>query len=248
MFAVALRIVLAVAAIAGVAAIFIAPHLTRALAPAESTGSATANPTIFDADGNPLPDTGAFQPVPGPGFGAGDANHLARYEMTPASATPALPDGTVALAWHDLWKDGTLSVPSNGDRVGTPDQSLFPAGSSPEDVMNFFLDLDDMRSLQPVTGTIRPELDGMRVRIAGYTTPVGFAEHETSFLVVPELGACIHVPPPPANQIVYVGKAAATPEMFAPVWVTGTLRAAPIATILADVGYQLVDVTTEPYR
>jgi hypothetical protein len=114
--------------------------------------------------------------------------------------------------------------------------------------MMFFLDLQDMRSLQPMIGGLREELDGQRVRIAGYTTPVGFGEDETSFLLVPELGACIHVPPPPANQIVYVETAAGEPEMFAPVWVTGTLRADPVATILADVGYRLEDVVAEPYR
>jgi hypothetical protein len=114
--------------------------------------------------------------------------------------------------------------------------------------MLFFLDLQDMRSLQPMVGTIRPELDGKRVRLAGYTTPVGFGEDETAFLLVPELGACIHVPPPPPNQIVYVEEAAGAPKMFEPVWVTGTLRADPVPTILADVGYRLEDVVAKPYH
>jgi uncharacterized protein len=139
-------------------------------------------------------------------------------------------------------------VPQEGDRIGTPDASLFPEGSTAEDVANFFLDIGDMRAMQPEQGGIRRDLDGKRVRLAGYTTPVGFGETETRFLLVPELGACIHVPPPPPNQIVYVGKSTPVPEMFAAVWVTGTLRAAPVATILADVGYRLEDATVEPYR
>jgi len=79
-------------------------------------------------------------------------------------------------------------------------------------------------------------------------TPVGFGEEETDFLLVPELGACIHVPPPSPNQIVLVEKPQGSPEMFAPVWVTGTLRADPTATILADAGYRIDNAVTEPYR
>ena len=49
------------------------------------------------------------------------------------------------------------------------------------------------------------ELNGKRVRIGGYVVPLDFeATSIKEFLLVPFVGACIHVPPPPANQIVYV--------------------------------------------
>ena len=49
------------------------------------------------------------------------------------------------------------------------------------------------------------ELNGKRVRIGGYVVPLDFeATTIKEFLLVPFVGACIHVPPPPANQIVYV--------------------------------------------
>ena len=48
-------------------------------------------------------------------------------------------------------------------------------------------------------------LDGKRVHIGGYVVPLDFeATTVKEFLLVPFVGACIHVPPPPANQIVYV--------------------------------------------
>ena len=234
MLAIVARLSVALVAIAGVAVVVAAPW--KQSPPSE----------FSDANGAPLADDGSFMPVPG--MDGSDAMHMVRYEMPQPNAVPALPDGTSDLSWPDLWADGPFKIEAAGDRVGTPDRTLFPEGSTAEDVTNFFLDIADMRSMQMSEGAIRPELDGKRVRIAGYTTPVGFAENETSFLLVPELGACIHVPPPPPNQIVYVEKAANTPQMFAAVWVTGTLRADPIATILADVGYRLEDVTTEPYR
>jgi len=85
-------------------------------------------------------------------------------------------------------------------------------------------------------------LDGKRVRIGGYVVSLDFdATRVKEFLLVPFVGACIHVPPPPANQIVYV-KAAEGFEvsgMFEPVWVTGTLKVTTAFTGLAEAGYSL---------
>jgi hypothetical protein len=86
------------------------------------------------------------------------------------------------------------------------------------------------------------ELNGKRVKIGGYVVPLDFeATTIKEFLLVPFVGACIHVPPPPANQIVYVK----SPQgfeiagQFDPVWVTGTLKTEPAFTGLADTGYSL---------
>lgn len=51
-----------------------------------------------------------------------------------------------------------------------------------------------------------PELDGQRVRIPGYTVPFDFSADAriTEFLLVPYFGACIHAPPPPPNQTIFV--------------------------------------------
>ncbi|MCF3932687.1 DUF3299 domain-containing protein [Acuticoccus sp. M5D2P5] len=249
MLSLAIRLAVVIVAVVAIGVFVVAPWESNApeIAGAENADDVQRRITVIDADGNPIDDAEGYSRVPAMD-GAGP-HELVRYEMPPPKETPPLDDGAADLTWPSLWKDGAFSMDApDGDRVGSPDQSLFPEGSSAEDVMNFFLDMDDMRSLQPLEGAIRADLDGKRVRIAGYTTPVGFSDAETSFLLVPELGACIHVPPPPPNQIVYVEKAAQTPEMFAPVWITGTLKAQPVATILADVGYQMVDVTTEPYN
>lgn len=92
-------------------------------------------------------------------------------------------------------------------------------------------------------------LDGKRVRIGGYVVPLDFdATRVTEFLLVPFVGACIHVPPPPPNQIVYV-KAEKGLEVrgnFDPVWVTGTLSVTPAFTGLAEAGYSLVAEVVEP--
>jgi hypothetical protein len=92
-------------------------------------------------------------------------------------------------------------------------------------------------------------LDGKRVQIGGYVVPLDFdATRVKEFLLVPFVGACIHVPPPPPNQIVYV-KAEGGVDVkgtFDPVWVTGTLTVTPAFTGLAEAGYSLDAEKVEP--
>jgi uncharacterized protein len=80
------------------------------------------------------------------------------------------------------------------------------------------------------------------VHIGGYVVPLDFdATRVKEFLLVPYVGACIHVPPPPANQIIYV-KAEQGFDVrgsFDPVWVTGALKVIPVLTGLAETGYSL---------
>jgi hypothetical protein len=87
------------------------------------------------------------------------------------------------------------------------------------------------------------DLDGKRVRIGGYVVSLDFdATKVKEFLLVPFVGACIHVPPPPANQIVYVKseRGFEVTGQFDPVWVTGILKASTAYTGLAEAGYSLV--------
>ncbi len=76
--------------------------------------------------------------------------------------------------------------------------------------------------------TTNPAVDGKRVELPGYALPLELDGRKvTEFLLVPWVGACIHTPPPPPNQIVYV-KVKNPMEIrshFAPVRITGTLKA-----------------------
>jgi len=71
-----------------------------------------------------------------------------------------------------------------------------------------------------------PSLNGKLVRMPGYLFPVEFQGNRvTEFLLVPWVGACIHTPPPPPNQIVYVkaDKPYEIKRTFDAVWVTGRM-------------------------
>ena len=70
-------------------------------------------------------------------------------------------------------------------------------------------------------------LNGLYVRMIGYLLPLDFdGKKGVEFLLVPWVGACIHTPPPPQNQIVYIkfDKGYETSSLYTPVWVEGTLR------------------------
>lgn len=93
-----------------------------------------------------------------------------------------------------------------------------------------------------VPAPVVQELSGKRVRIGGYVVPLDFdATKVTEFLLVPFVGACIHVPPPPANQIIYVKSAEGVTLKgeFDPVYVTGTLTTEGQFTGLAETGYSI---------
>jgi uncharacterized protein len=89
---------------------------------------------------------------------------------------------------------------------------------------------------------IKSELDGENVKIGGYVVPLDFnATKITEFLLVPFVGACIHVPPPPANQIIYVKTENGfnIGGLFDPVYVTGKMSAKITPTGLAETGYTI---------
>ena len=93
-------------------------------------------------------------------------------------------------------------------------------------------------------------LNGAYIRMPGFIIPLDFASRGvTSFLLVPYVGACIHVPPPPANQLVLVSSKVAWPsdQLWDPVWAHGTFNTAAVATELADVGYIIDPAELTPY-
>lgn len=94
-------------------------------------------------------------------------------------------------------------------------------------------------------------LDGAFVRMPGYITPLEMdATGVREFLLVPYLGACIHVPPPPPNQLVFVTTQTPWPteKMLDAIWVTGQLRTHIQDAGLAIIGYEMQAQNIELYE
>ena len=86
-------------------------------------------------------------------------------------------------------------------------------------------------------------LDGKQIRLGGYPVPLeSDAQGKSTLLfLVPYPGACIHVPPPPPNQIVLVRypQGIALDDIYEPLWVDGTLRVEAVENELAAASYAL---------
>jgi len=163
----------------------------------------------------------------------------------PLAETPASGEAqgaVVELEWDTLipedWAPEKLLSEYNADELSDDDPRA-------QELME---KLQALWSEAPVV----PELDGMRVRLPGFVVPL---EMDTDtigeFLLVPYYGACIHVPPPPANQTVHVVTAegaAYAGKLFDTVWVTGTLGVEHLSSDLAEAGYSIRDARVEPYE
>jgi uncharacterized protein len=95
------------------------------------------------------------------------------------------------------------------------------------------------------------KLNGQKVRIPGYIVPLEDEQAQVSeFLLVPFAGACIHVPPPPANQMVWVkmenGKTLAF--TWDPVWIEGEFSMTESLSPYGKVAFQMRGLNFKPYE
>lgn len=140
--------------------------------------------------------------------------------------------GTVIdLEWEDLLPEGQSSIPNSL-------RGVIPHNEP------------DMAAQQPVSTGVRTDWNGKVVRLPGFVVPLDYHGAEvTAFILVPFVGACVHVPPPPANQLVLVTTEPPyeSKGMFQPVHVTGMFGTAFTTTELAAVGYAMSADKIEPY-
>lgn len=89
---------------------------------------------------------------------------------------------------------------------------------------------------------LNPALADAYIKMPGFIIPIDIStDGVTNFILVPYVGACIHVPPPPPNQLVFVTTKVPWPSerLWEAVWVTGTMQNKVQYTEVADTGYEL---------
>ena len=134
---------------------------------------------------------------------------------------------TQEVYWEDLVPEGY---------VATPQEQVSHQGST----------LAQAEPNAPVVDAY----DGKDVKIPGFVVPLeGDDKNLTEFLLVPYFGACIHVPPPPSNQIVHVKfeKGVPVDDLYDAVWISGKLSTKGWSGDIATVGYSMTGITVEPY-
>lgn len=126
--------------------------------------------------------------------------------------------------------------------------AVFAAQQAPQTVAWNTLKL--LNDSTPPNSPVR-QLQGKTVSIPGFMVPLeDDAQEVTEFLLVPYAGACIHVPPPPPNQMVYVQLAnggKAKMSFTEPIVVTGTLKISNVKSPYGDVSFNMSGDSVKPY-
>ena len=160
-----------------------------------------------------------------------------RKLITSALASAALPRAALAktpteITWDDL-------IPP-----GVPYSEIVAAG-----------EMDETNDIwQPVfdenATKLNPVWDGAYIKMPGYIIPIDQStDGVNSFVLVPYVGACLHTPPPPANQLVFVttNKPWPSDNLWDAVWVTGQMQHELQSTEVAETGYLLKAEEMETY-
>lgn len=164
--------------------------------------------------------------------------HLTRRAiLSGLAATPLLPrtafaEDYVDLDWDDLLPQDQTAIP-NALRGLLPHDEAQP-----------------LTSQQPASSGVRTEWNGQIVRLPGFIVPIDYrGTGVTAFILVPYVGACVHVPPPPANQLVFVttSEPYETKGLFEPVNVIGMFGVSTLTTHIAEIGYALSADEILPY-
>ncbi len=156
------------------------------------------------------------------------------------------------VEWTELMPDGDLNALMN-----PPDYLSDIEDGGEEDVLESPIrgtgDPAGDRYQQALTSTeIRPEFDGQLIRIPGFVVPLDFDERQrvTRFFLVPFFGACIHVPPPPPNQIVYAEseKGFEQASLYDAFWLSGRISTTMTENDMAVSAYAMEVMVVEVYQ
>ncbi|MFO6418978.1 DUF3299 domain-containing protein [Hylemonella sp. W303a] len=168
------------------------------------------------------------------------------YQGNPPPVVPPFQGDYAVTRWGEL-------VPQDWDPYATlgalnPQASAaLPFNDASPEAMELNAKLREVWDHAPTVRT----LDGARTRLPGYVVPLEEGRQGLKeFLLVPYFGACIHTPPPPANQIVHVvlDKPVQGVRSMDAVWVVGTLKTSRRGTDMGVSGYQLRATALAPYQ
>jgi hypothetical protein len=159
----------------------------------------------------------------------------------PTSATPKhvkgvdLPNHVLQVNWEELLPPGA--------------ESSTPQAPPP---VHTYLGESGPAAMQTGSAAVNPDLEGLTLRIPGFIVPLDENAQGlvTEFFLVPYYGACIHVPPPPPNQMVYAkpGKPVLVKDTFNAYWITGVMHVQVRSNHIASSSYSMKVEKVEVYE
>ena len=165
-------------------------------------------------------------------------------ELAPSEFTP--------IEWIDLMPEDDLNALLNPPEYiaeieeGTEDDQI-----DSQIRQTLAASSEDRYQQALVSTSVRKEMNGKAIRIPGFIVPVEFNDEQivTQFFLVPFFGACIHMPPPPPNQIIFVSSTSGLKlqSLFEPFWISGKLSVSLTENELATSAYSMDMLHHEPF-
>lgn len=167
-------------------------------------------------------------------------------EVAPMSVAPGDDLAFQELSWDDLLP-ADFDFNTLREKIDLESYEIYDLTDEDPEAQRLYSDLQSVMADVPMVEAI----DGVDARIPGFLVPLEMAADEVrEFFLVPYYGACIHSPPPPANQIVHVvlDEPVAFDNMFEPYWAKGTIDVIKTDTDIGTAGYRLNVASISPYE
>ena len=155
------------------------------------------------------------------------------------------------IDWDDLMPEEDLNAlmnpPNYLDQI---EDSTFENQTIDQIQSQITSSIDDRYQQALVSKNIIKAMDGRAIRIPGFVVPLEFDEETiTEFFLVPYFGACIHSPPPPPNQIIYVHapNGLELNTLYDPFWISGKLSTKLVENYMATAAYSMQMQSYEDY-
>jgi hypothetical protein len=182
-----------------------------------------------------------------------------KVSQAPAEPVPSIKDELDKLKpttfetidWDDLMPEEDLNAlmnpPNYFDQI---EDSAFENQTIDQIQSQLTASIDDRYQQALVSKNIIKAMDGRAIRIPGFVVPLEFDEETiTEFFLVPYFGACIHSPPPPPNQIIYVHapNGLELNTLYDPFWISGKLSTKLVENYMATAAYSMQMQSYEDY-
>ena len=156
------------------------------------------------------------------------------------------------LEWTDLIPPADLEILLNPPQYVTQVEDGSVEDQISSQIQNSLEAASDDRYQQALSSTkVNAELNGAKIRLPGFIVPLEFDEEQTvtQFFLVPYFGACLHMPPPPPNQIILVNSpdGIQLQELYMPFWILGELSTSITENDMATAAYSLRMAGIEAY-
>ena len=157
------------------------------------------------------------------------------------------------VEWVDLIPPEVLEILLNPPAYISEIEDGSPEDQITSQISNATLEEEEDVYQRALASTdVNTELDGQSVRIPGFVVPLEFDEAQTisQFFLVPYFGACLHMPPPPPNQIILVDAPAGVQmaALYEPFWIEGQISTTVSENDMAKSAYSMQLHRLTPYR